>query len=98
MSYTNLDVYKRQAQALRIDRKQQALQAILAGDASTENFNQLDDDWNIEERSVAALDSWGLGQFPLSYPMHLLTVYPQGLGNGQRKMCIRDSFPDRRGK
>lgn len=52
------------AQALRIDRKQQALQAILAGDASTENFNQLDDDWNIEERSVAALDSWGLGQFP----------------------------------
>jgi len=61
------------AQALRIDRKQQALQAILAGDASTENFNQLDDDWNIEERSVAALDSWGLGQFPLSYPMHLLS-------------------------
>ena len=61
------------AQALRIDRKQQALQAILAGDASTENFNQLDDDWNIEERSIAALDSWGLGQFPLSYPMHLLS-------------------------
>ena len=53
------------AQALRIDRKQQALQAILTGDASTENFNQLDDDWNIEERSIAALDSWGLGQFPL---------------------------------
>ena len=61
------------AQALRIDRKQQALQAILTGDASTENFNQLDDDWNIEERSIAALDSWGLGQFPLSYPMHLLS-------------------------
>ncbi len=58
---------------MRIDRKQQALQAILTGDASTENFNQLDDDWNIEERSIAALDSWGLGQFPLSYPMHLLS-------------------------
>ena len=61
------------AQALRIDRKQQALQAILAGDASTENFNQLDDDWNIEERSIAALDLWGLGQFTLSYPMNLLS-------------------------
>ena len=45
----------------------------MAGDASTENFTLLDDDWNIEERSVAALDSWGLGQFPLSYPMHLLS-------------------------
>ena len=72
---------------MRIDRKQQALQAILAGDASTENFNQLDDDWNIEERSIAALDSWGLGQFPLSYPMHLLSggektrVFQAGMDN-----------------
>ena len=61
------------AQALRIERKQQALHAILSGDASNENFVVLDDDWNIEERSVAALDSWGLGQFPLSYPMNLLS-------------------------
>lgn len=61
------------AEALQIDRKQQALHAILAGDASTENFTQLNDDWTIEERSVAALDSWGLGQFPLSYPMLLLS-------------------------
>ena len=44
------------AQALQIDSKRQALHAILAGDASTENFTLLDDDWNIEERSVAALD------------------------------------------
>lgn len=61
------------AQALQIDSKRQALHAILAGDASTENFTLLDDDWNIEGRSVAALDAWGLGQFPLSYPMHLLS-------------------------
>ena len=58
---------------MHIDSKQQALHAILAGDASTENFTLLDDDWNIEERSVAALDLWGLGQFPLSHPMHLLS-------------------------
>ena len=61
------------AQVLHIDSKQQALHAILAGDASTENFTLLDDDWNIEERSVAALDLWGLGQFPLSHLMHLLS-------------------------
>ena len=61
------------AQALQIDHKQKALHAILAGDASIENFSILNDDWNIEERSVTALDSWGLGQFPLSYPMNLLS-------------------------
>ncbi len=60
------------AQALQIDSKRQALHAILAGDASTENLTLLDDDWNIEERSVAALDSWGIGH-PLSYPLHLLS-------------------------
>lgn len=61
------------AQALRIERKQQALHAILSGDASNENFVVLDDDWNIEERSIASLDLWGLGQFTLSYPMNLLS-------------------------
>ena len=60
------------AQALRIERKQQALHAILSGDASNENFVVLDD-WNIEKRSIAALDLWGLGQFTLSYPMNLLS-------------------------
>lgn len=61
------------AQALQTDHKQEALHAILAGNASTENFTILNDDWNIEERSMAALDSWGLGQFTLSYPMNLLS-------------------------
>ena len=61
------------AQALQIERKQQALHAILSGDAPNENFVILDDDWNIEERSIAALDLWGLGQFTLSYPMNLLS-------------------------
>ncbi|TRX43834.1 ABC-F family ATP-binding cassette domain-containing protein [Bacteroides sp. HF-5092] len=61
------------AQALQIERKQQALHAILAGDVSNEHFTMLNDDWNIEERSIAALDLWGLGQFTLSYPMNLLS-------------------------
>lgn len=61
------------AQAIRIDSKQHALHAILNGDASNDHFTILNDDWNIEERSIAALDSWGLDQFPLSYPMQLLS-------------------------
>ena len=60
-------------QALGIDCKQQALHAILAGETSTDNFAILNDDWNIEERSIAALTSWGLQEFPLSYPMRLLS-------------------------
>jgi len=53
------------AQALFIDRKLKALHAILEGDASTENFDILDDDWSIEERSIAALSSWGLDHITL---------------------------------
>lgn len=61
------------AHALRIDRKIDALHAILNGDVSAENFNTLDDDWNIEERAQAALSSWGLDDKALSHPMHLLS-------------------------
>lgn len=45
------------AQALQIERKQQALHAILAGDVSNENFTILNDDWNIVSRSVAKGES-----------------------------------------
>ena len=55
------------AQALRIDGKLKALHAILNGDVFEKHFTTLNDDWNIEERSIAALDLWGLGQFTLSY-------------------------------
>lgn len=61
------------AQAIKVEYKLQALYAILAGEASAGNFAILDDDWNIEERSIAALHAWGLEQFPLSYPMHQLS-------------------------
>ena len=61
------------AQALQIERKQQALHAILSGDASNENFVILDDDWNIEERSVAALSFWGLEHIRLEQTMNTLS-------------------------
>ena len=57
------------AQALRVDKKIEALHAILNGDVSVENFNTLDEDWNIEERIQAALESWGLGDKPASLPL-----------------------------
>lgn len=61
------------AQALNIDCKIKALHAILAGDASVENFTLLDDDWGIEERYNAALSSWGLSEFDLSREMSTLS-------------------------
>ncbi|NDW19248.1 ABC transporter ATP-binding protein [Dysgonomonas sp. 216] len=53
------------AQALGIDVKLKALQAIIGGDASLENFTVLDDDWDIEEKALAALDYWGLHNIDL---------------------------------
>jgi ATPase subunit of ABC transporter with duplicated ATPase domains len=61
------------AEALGIDRKLAALQAILEGDASEENFIALDEDWNVEERSLGALASWELEQASLSQPMDTLS-------------------------
>ncbi|MDR2921074.1 MAG: ATP-binding cassette domain-containing protein [Tannerella sp.] len=61
------------AQALQIDKKLKALHAILNGDVSADNFTLLDDDWNIEERSMAALDVWQLGNFNLDKPFRTLS-------------------------
>ena len=69
------------AQALQIERKQQALHAILSGDASNENFVILDDDWNIEERAQAALSAWGMDGIPLSHLMG-------GLSGGEKHVSF----------
>lgn len=65
------------AQALQIDRRLEALHAILNGDATEQNFTALNDDWNIEERARAALSAWGMAATPLSRPMH-------GLSGGEK--------------
>ena len=71
--------YDRQtiAQALGISHKLSALHAILSGDTAEAHFNTLNDDWTVEERAQAALDSWGLGGIPLSRPM-------EGLSGGEK--------------
>ncbi|MDR2498927.1 MAG: ATP-binding cassette domain-containing protein [Tannerellaceae bacterium] len=57
------------AEALRIEHKLQAFLRILEGHASEDNFNILNDDWNIEERCMAALAEWGLHPPTLEYPL-----------------------------
>lgn len=61
------------AQALRIDSKLQALHAILQGEVLDPHLTVLADDWEIEERTVAALSAWGLEGISLSQPMCLLS-------------------------
>lgn len=61
------------AQALHIDHRIEALHAILSGDASIENFTLLQEDWNVEERTQAALAAWGVDNHPLSHPMNQLS-------------------------
>lgn len=61
------------AQALQVEAKLRALHAILQGDVSVTNFTTLADDWEIEERTLAALTGWGLEGISLSHPMHLLS-------------------------
>ncbi|NDW12408.1 ABC transporter ATP-binding protein [Bacteroides sp. 214] len=61
------------AEAMQVDQKLNALHAILQGEVTEEHFAVLNDDWNIEEESIAALSYWGLQEFPLSHPLHAMS-------------------------
>lgn len=61
------------AEALKIDKKIKALDAITKGDASIENFNILNDEWEIEEKAHTALEEWGIGSFDLIKPLSNLS-------------------------
>ncbi len=61
------------AGALGIQEKLDALHAILNGDASEENFTRLNDDWTIEERSLAALSEWRLEHITLTQEIATLS-------------------------
>lgn len=60
-------------QVLGIEAQLKAFRAILAGDASPENFTNLNDNWEIEEQIQTALAYWQLQHLPLELPMHLLS-------------------------
>lgn len=61
------------AQALGIEQKLNAYEAILKGDASVDNFTILNDDWTIEERVQSTFNYWHLQHLLLHQPMHLLS-------------------------
>ncbi len=65
--------HKTVAEALRIDKNLNALYAILAGDASEENFNRLQDDWALEERCQEAFKQWDLPNIQLAQQMSSLS-------------------------
>lgn len=61
------------AEALRVERKIEALYAILGGSVDVESFTILGDDWDIEERSRSALEYWGLLNVKLDQKMSSLS-------------------------
>lgn len=65
------------AEALGINLKLSALNAILNGDVSEKQFSILNDDWNIEERTRAVLNAWGMNDIPLTRAM-------DGLSGGEK--------------
>lgn len=57
------------AGAMQVEKKIEALHAILSGKADEEYFTALNDEWNIEEDAKAALHFWGLQHCELSQPL-----------------------------
>ncbi|MFJ3304214.1 ABC-F family ATP-binding cassette domain-containing protein [Streptomyces sp. NPDC086549] len=60
-----LDTALRVDEALGIAARRAALHAIEAGDAAGEHFETVGDDWDVEERALAALGELGLGHIGL---------------------------------
>lgn len=61
------------AEALLVDKKIVALNDILSGNATAENFALLDDEWDIEEKATAALSQWNLDHIELYQKMESLS-------------------------
>jgi ATPase subunit of ABC transporter with duplicated ATPase domains len=84
------------AQALRIDKKLEALKRILAGSISEEDFATLNDDWTIEERCNEALAYWQLTGLDLDQKLETLSggqktkVFLAGLSIHQPQLILLD--------
>lgn len=61
------------AEALGVDQKVKALQAILRGETDEQYFERLADEWDIEEKVQKALADWQLEHARLNQPMRLLS-------------------------
>lgn len=84
------------AEALKIDKKLNALKEILNGNTSEENFNLLNDDWTIEDRCNDALQDWQLTDLDLSQKMEALSggqktkVFLAGISIHQPELILLD--------
>lgn len=84
------------AGALKIEEKITALNAISGGSVEEKYFEDLGDDWEVEERSLRALDFWGLAHISLSDPMGKLSggektkVFLAGIAVHQPEIILMD--------
>ncbi len=84
------------AHVLNIYPKIKALKEVLAGNATIENFDLLNDDWDIEERSKEALADWGLLNIDLSDPVEkfsggeITKIYLSGISIHQPLVILMD--------
>jgi len=84
------------AQVLKIEDKLSALNEILNGNTSEDNFNSLDDDWTIEDRCNEALSYWQLNDLDLNQKMETLSggqktkVFLAGISIHQPELILLD--------
>jgi ATPase subunit of ABC transporter with duplicated ATPase domains len=83
-------------QALKVENKLNALQEILKGNVSEQNYSVLGDDWTIEERCNEALRYWQLTDLDLSQKMATLSggqktkVFLAGISIHQPELVLLD--------
>jgi len=68
-----LDPTARVADALGVAAKLRALEAVLGGDATTEQFEAVENDWDLRERVAALLGRLGLEALSLQRPLCTLS-------------------------
>jgi len=84
------------ARALKVENKLNALQEILKGKVSEQNYSALGDDWTIEERCNEALKYWQLNNLNLSQKMATLSggqktkVFLAGISIHQPELVLLD--------
>lgn len=84
------------AQALNIEEKLNALEEILKGNVTEENYISLDDDWTIEDRCNQALEYWQLSDLDLGQKIGSLSggqktkVFLSGVSIHQPELVLLD--------
>jgi len=84
------------AQALGVETKLTSLRSILAGTVTDAHIDTLDDDWDVEERCMESLSTWGLFDVDLFQPLSTLSggektrVFLAGLSVVPRDLVLMD--------